>query len=127
MRLSVTPIKRVAPRFGFKTSIIALFVAVVLVIGLTLVYVGFARITAVTDSPPANSSARSQQSKVGKRDKALDEAAAKGLEHREHEEGLEPHLSKGRQGSMTRSGNEFVPGFTRGAIWPGQWRAPQRS
>jgi adenylate cyclase len=37
-------------RFGFKTSIIALFVAIVLVIGLTLVYLSFSRITAVTDS-----------------------------------------------------------------------------
>ena len=35
---------------GFKTSIIALFVAIVLVIGLTLVYMSFARITAVTDA-----------------------------------------------------------------------------
>jgi adenylate cyclase len=35
---------------GFKTSIIALFVAIVLVIGLTLVYLSFSRITAVTDS-----------------------------------------------------------------------------
>jgi adenylate cyclase len=37
-------------QFGFKTSIIALFVAIVLVIGLTLVYLSFSRITAVTDS-----------------------------------------------------------------------------
>jgi adenylate cyclase len=47
---SATSVKRVAPRFGFKTSIIALFVAIVLVIGLGLVYVSFARITAVTDA-----------------------------------------------------------------------------
>jgi adenylate cyclase len=39
-----------AVQFGFKTSIIALFVAIVLVIGLTLVYLSFARISAVTDS-----------------------------------------------------------------------------
>ena len=37
-------------RLGFKTSVIALFVAIVLIIGLTLVYLSFARITAVTDS-----------------------------------------------------------------------------
>ena len=37
-------------QLGFKTSIIALFVAIVLVIGLTLVYLSFSRITAVTDS-----------------------------------------------------------------------------
>ena len=37
-------------RLGFKTSIIALFVAIVLVIGLTLVYLSFSRISAVTDS-----------------------------------------------------------------------------
>ena len=37
-------------RLGFKTSIIALFVAIVLVIGLTLVYLSFSRITTITDS-----------------------------------------------------------------------------
>jgi adenylate cyclase len=37
-------------QLGFKTSIITLFVAIVLVIGLTLVYLSFARISAVTDS-----------------------------------------------------------------------------
>jgi adenylate cyclase len=37
-------------QFGFKTSIIALFVAIVLVIGMTLVYLSFSRITAITDS-----------------------------------------------------------------------------
>lgn len=37
-------------QLGFKTSIIGVFVAIVLVIGLTLVYLSFARITAVTDS-----------------------------------------------------------------------------
>ena len=37
-------------QLGFKTSIIALFVAIVLVIGLTLVYLSFARIAAVTDA-----------------------------------------------------------------------------
>jgi adenylate cyclase len=38
------------PRLGFKTSIIALFVAIVLFIGLTLVYFSFSRITSVTNS-----------------------------------------------------------------------------
>ena len=37
-------------QFGFKTSIIALFVAIVLVIGLTLVYLSFSRITEITNS-----------------------------------------------------------------------------
>ncbi len=37
-------------RLGFKTSIIALFVAIVLVIGLTLVYLSFSRIAAITDA-----------------------------------------------------------------------------
>jgi adenylate cyclase len=37
-------------RLGFKTSIIALFVAIVLVIGLTLVYLSFWRITAITNA-----------------------------------------------------------------------------
>jgi adenylate cyclase len=37
-------------QLGFKTSIIALFVAIVLLIGLTLVYLSFSRITAVTNS-----------------------------------------------------------------------------
>src|ERR1700722_12992844 len=37
-------------QLGFRTSIIALFVAIVLVIGLTLVYLSFSRITAVTNS-----------------------------------------------------------------------------
>jgi hypothetical protein len=37
-------------QLGFKNSIIALFVAIVLVIGLTLVYLSFQRIAAVTDS-----------------------------------------------------------------------------
>jgi adenylate cyclase len=37
-------------QFGFKTSIIALFVAIVLFIGLTLVYLSFARISAITNS-----------------------------------------------------------------------------
>jgi adenylate cyclase len=37
-------------RLGFKTSIIALFVAIVLVIGLAPVYLSFERITAVTNS-----------------------------------------------------------------------------
>src|SRR5882724_7194402 len=37
-------------QLGFKTSIIALFVAIVLVIGLTLVFLSFERISAVTDS-----------------------------------------------------------------------------
>lgn len=37
-------------QLGFKTSIIALFVAIVLVIGLTLVYLSFQRIAAVTET-----------------------------------------------------------------------------
>lgn len=37
-------------QFGFKGSIIALFVAIVLVIGLTLVYLSFQRISAVTET-----------------------------------------------------------------------------
>jgi adenylate cyclase len=37
-------------KFGFKASIITLFVAIVLVIGLTLVYLSFSRITVVMDS-----------------------------------------------------------------------------
>ena len=37
-------------QFGFKTSIIALFVGIVLVIGLALVYLSFERIGAVTDA-----------------------------------------------------------------------------
>jgi adenylate cyclase len=37
-------------RLGFKTSIIGLFVGIVLVIGLTLVYLSFERISAVTQS-----------------------------------------------------------------------------
>ena len=37
-------------QLGFKTSIIALFVAIVLIIGLTLVYLSFARITAITNA-----------------------------------------------------------------------------
>jgi len=35
---------------GFKTSIIAVFVAIVLIVGLALVYLSFSRITAVTNS-----------------------------------------------------------------------------
>jgi adenylate cyclase len=45
-----TPARGGPVRLGFKTSIIALFVAIVLVIGLTLVYLSFSRITAVTNS-----------------------------------------------------------------------------
>ena len=37
-------------QFGFKTSIIAMFVGIVLFIGLTLVYLSFQRIAAITDS-----------------------------------------------------------------------------
>ncbi|MBR1286075.1 adenylate/guanylate cyclase domain-containing protein [Bradyrhizobium sp. AUGA SZCCT0177] len=37
-------------RLGFKTSVITLFVAIVLVIGLALVYLSFERITAVTNA-----------------------------------------------------------------------------
>ena len=39
-----------AVQFGFKSSIIGLFVAIVLLIGLALVYMSFSRITAVTDA-----------------------------------------------------------------------------
>jgi len=42
--------RRRSVRLGFKTSIIGLFVGIVLVIGLTLVYLSFERISAVTDS-----------------------------------------------------------------------------
>jgi adenylate cyclase len=42
--------KNGAVQFGFKPSIIALFVAIVLFIGLTLVYLSFSRMTAVTNS-----------------------------------------------------------------------------
>ncbi|SDS41675.1 adenylate/guanylate cyclase domain-containing protein [Bradyrhizobium canariense] len=42
--------KNASVQFGFKTSIIALFVAIVLVIGLTLVYLSFSRITEITNS-----------------------------------------------------------------------------
>jgi adenylate cyclase len=45
-----TPAKNGAFQFGFKTSIIALFVSIVLVIGLTLVYLSFSRINAITGS-----------------------------------------------------------------------------
>jgi adenylate cyclase len=37
-------------QFGFKTSVITLFVAIVLVIGLTLVYLSFSRIAVITDA-----------------------------------------------------------------------------
>jgi adenylate cyclase len=37
-------------QLGFRTSIIGLFVAIVLVIGLTLVYLSFSRITAITNT-----------------------------------------------------------------------------
>src|SRR5260370_8625241 len=37
-------------QLGFKTSVITLFVAMVLVLGLTLVYVSFERIGAITDA-----------------------------------------------------------------------------
>src|SRR6478736_1506517 len=39
-----------AIQLGFKTSVIALFVGIVLIIGRTLVYLSFQRISAVTDS-----------------------------------------------------------------------------
>ena len=45
-----TSVGRAPVQLGFKTSIIALFVAIVLVIGLTLVYLSFERITAITNS-----------------------------------------------------------------------------
>jgi adenylate cyclase len=37
-------------QLGFRTSIIALFVAIVLIIGLTLVYLSFSRITSLTNA-----------------------------------------------------------------------------
>jgi adenylate cyclase len=37
-------------RVGFRTSIISLFVAIVLFVGLTLVYLSFARISAMTQT-----------------------------------------------------------------------------
>ena len=43
-----TLLRRANVRLGFKTSIITLFVAVVLLIGLTLVYLSFSRITVIT-------------------------------------------------------------------------------
>jgi adenylate cyclase len=42
--------RRGSVQFGFKASVTALFVAVVLIIGLTLVFLSFARITDVTNS-----------------------------------------------------------------------------
>jgi adenylate cyclase len=45
---SWNPAKGKAVRLGFKTSIIALFVFLVLAIGLTLVYLSFSRISAIT-------------------------------------------------------------------------------
>ena len=47
---SVISERRGPVKLGFRTSIIGLFVAIVLVIGLTLVYLSFSRITAVTDA-----------------------------------------------------------------------------
>src|SRR6476659_9173161 len=47
--ITPSPAGRQPVQLGFKTSIIALFVVIVLVIGLTLVYLSFERITAVTD------------------------------------------------------------------------------
>jgi hypothetical protein len=43
-------IKNAGVQLGFKTSVIALFVAIVLVIGLTLVYLSFLRINLVTNA-----------------------------------------------------------------------------
>jgi adenylate cyclase len=43
------PVQR-KPRIGFRTSVITLFVAIVLLIGLALVYLSFQRISAVTDA-----------------------------------------------------------------------------
>jgi adenylate cyclase len=45
-----TPARGDPVRLGYKASVIALFVAIVLVIGLTLVYLSFSRITAITNS-----------------------------------------------------------------------------
>jgi len=100
MRLSVTPIKRVAPRFGFKTSIIALFVAIVHFTGLTLVYLSFARVTAVTDSAASQvigKVAELSADRIGSQQGAR-RGGREGVEHRGHEAGLEPDLSSGRQG-----------------------------
>ncbi|WP_424629653.1 adenylate/guanylate cyclase domain-containing protein [Bradyrhizobium sp. SYSU BS000235] len=46
--MAANPAKNV--RLGFKASIIALFVALVLAIGLTLVYLSFSRISAITEA-----------------------------------------------------------------------------
>src|SRR5436190_13600820 len=43
------PVQR-KPRIGFRTSVITLFVAIVLLIGLALVYLSFQRIAAVTST-----------------------------------------------------------------------------
>ena len=103
----MTPVKRVAPRFGFKTSIVALFVAIVLFIGLALVYLSFARVTAVTDSAASQVIGRVAElsaDRIGSQQGAR-RGGREGLEHRGHEEGLKPHLSGGRQGLMTRRMN----------------------
>jgi adenylate cyclase len=49
-RQGALKVKSGGVQLGFKTSIIGLFVAIVLVIGLTLVYLSFSRITSITDS-----------------------------------------------------------------------------
>lgn len=42
-------------RIGFQTSIITVFVGVVLLVGLTLVYLSFERVTSITiPQPPAS-------------------------------------------------------------------------
>ncbi len=47
---SEAPARSRPVQLGFKTSVITLFVAIVLIIGLALVYLSFERITAVTDT-----------------------------------------------------------------------------
>ena len=51
MQINLNALARGGPiRLGFKTSVIALFVAIVLFIGLTLVYLSFSRMTAITNA-----------------------------------------------------------------------------
>lgn len=46
----IRPTERRQLRIGFRASIVALFVAVVLFVGLTLVYLSFSRVTAITQT-----------------------------------------------------------------------------
>ena len=45
-------------RIGFQTSIITVFVGVVLLVGLTLVYLSFERVTSITRTAASSSAAR---------------------------------------------------------------------